>query len=163
MLECSEQQKRPKLEPLQCPSALKRDRWTNPGPCTGEMAFIKGAKSDPPTPGSESSKGKATKPSNSWPSLGGVLMGGGVRGALRGAGMVPLICMWLWVSSGCVKIHRALLTLEHFPVRLLHTEVERGVGVGRSRGGASPCVPRGSVPLDRCQFRGYVNIRTPRF
>lgn len=52
-------------------------------------------------------------------------MGGGVRGALRGAGMVPLICMWLWVSSGCVKMHGALLTL-------LHAEAEGGVCVARS-------------------------------
>lgn len=55
-----------------------------------------------------------------------------MRGALRGAGMVPLICMWLRVCSGCVKMHAALLTSEHFPVRLLHAEAEGGVCVARS-------------------------------
>lgn len=59
-------------------------------------------------------------------------MGGGVRGALRGAGMVPLICMWLRVSSGCVKTHGALLTSEHFPLRLLHAEAEGVMCVARS-------------------------------
>lgn len=47
-----------------------KTRWggvTNPGPCTGEAAFGKEAKSDTPTPGSESSKGKATEPETHGP------------------------------------------------------------------------------------------------
>lgn len=34
---------------------------------------------------------------------------------------------------------------------------------GQKPGGASPPAPRGSVPLDRCQLPGYINIRRPRF
>lgn len=44
------------------------------------------------------------------------------------------------------------------------TRGSRGSHVcGQKPGGASPPAPGGSVPLDRCQFRGYRNIRTPRF